>query len=87
VARAVKPGGVLLLVDHPPGRPGRRDAGAMHRIEEAFALKDFESRGFELTGQRNLLLKPEDKRDLLSYEGPGLSNTDRFVLVFRKRAH
>jgi predicted methyltransferase len=86
VARAVKPGGVVLLVDHSakPGR-GSADASALHRIEESFARKDFESRGFELKGQSEALRRPDDKRDLLSYDGPGAGKTDRFAMVFRKR--
>jgi predicted methyltransferase len=87
VARALKPGGVLLLVDH-SARPGRgsADASALHRIDEAFARQDFESRGLKLVGQSDLLRRPEDRRDLISYQGPALGKTDRFVLVFRKPA-
>jgi predicted methyltransferase len=86
VARALKPGGVLLLVDHSAkAGTGSSAASPLHRIEEAFARKDFESRGFELAGQSNLLRRPDDKRELLSYEGPGFNQTDRFVMVFRKR--
>jgi predicted methyltransferase len=86
VAAAVKPGGVVLLVDHSskPGR-GSADASSLHRIDEAFAKKDFESRGFELKGQSDLLRRADDKRDQLSYDGPALGKTDRFVMVFRKR--
>ena len=28
--------------------------------------------------------RPDDARDLISYKGPALGKTDRFVLVFRK---
>ena len=86
VARALKPGGVVLLVDHSakPGT-GKADAAPLHRIEEAFARKDLESHGFEVTAQSDVLRRPDDKRDLLSYEGPGLNHTDRFVMVFKKR--
>ena len=86
LARALKPGGVVLLVDHSakPGT-GKADASSLHRIDEAFARKDLESHGFELVGQSDLLRRPDDKRDLLSYEGPGLNHTDRFVMVLRKR--
>jgi predicted methyltransferase len=87
VAKALKPGGILLVVDHSskPGR-GSADASALHRIEEAYTKKDFESRGLELTGQSDLLRRPDDKRELITYEGPAVGKTDRFVLVFRKRA-
>jgi predicted methyltransferase len=86
LASALKPGGVLLLVDHSAkAGTGNADAGRLHRIDEAFAKKDLESHGFELVGHSDALRKPEDKRDLLSYEGPGFGHTDRFALVFRKR--
>lgn len=86
VARALKPGGVVLVVDHSakPGT-GKADASSLHRIDEVFARKDFELHGFELAAQSDLLRRPDDKRDLLSYDGPGLNHTDRFVMVFRKR--
>jgi predicted methyltransferase len=86
IAQAVKPGGVVLLVDHSAkaGR-GSGDASSLHRIDEAFARKDFESRGFELKGQSDLLRRADDKRDQLSYDGPALGKTDRFVMVFRKK--
>jgi predicted methyltransferase len=86
LARALKPGGVLLLVDHSAkAGTGSADAGRLHRIDEAFAKKDIESHGFELVAHSDVLRKPEDKRELLSYEGPGFGHTDRFALVFRKR--
>jgi predicted methyltransferase len=87
VVRALKPGGVLLIVDHSAkAGVGSGDASRLHRIDEAFARHDFESRGLELVGRSDLLRKPEDARDQISYEPPMLGKTDRFVLVFRKRA-
>jgi len=86
LARALKPGGILLVVDHSAkSGTGNADATRLHRIEEAFAKQDIESHGFELVGHSDALRKPEDKRDLLSYEGPGAGHTDRFALVFRRR--
>jgi predicted methyltransferase len=87
VSRALKPGGVLLIVDHSAkAGTGSASASPLHRIDEAFARHDFESHGFELVGHSDLLRKPEDKRDQISYKEPMLGKTDRFVLVFRKRA-
>jgi predicted methyltransferase len=86
LARALKPGGVLLVVDHSAkSGTGNSEATHLHRIEEAFAKKDIESHGFELVAHSDALRKPEDKRDLLSYEGAGAGKTDRFALVFRRR--
>ena len=85
LSRALKPGGVLLLIDHSAkaGR-GKSDAGELHRIEEAFAVQDFSAHGFKVIAKSDLLRRPDDKRDLISYKGPALGKTDRFVLVFRK---
>jgi predicted methyltransferase len=87
LAAALKPGGTLLLVDHSAkAGSGSSAASPLHRIEESFARKDFESRGLEVVAKSDVLRQPDDKRELLSYDGPGLNHTDRFVLVFRKKA-
>lgn len=85
IARAVKPGGVVVIVDHSakPGT-GTTAASPLHRIDEAYARKDWESRGLKLVAQSDVLRKPADERDRISYKPPALGNTDRFVLVFRK---
>jgi predicted methyltransferase len=85
LSRALKPGGTLLLIDHSAkAGHGKDDAGELHRIEEAFAVKDFASHGFIVVAKSDLLTRPDDKRDLISYKGPARGKTDRFVLVFRK---
>jgi predicted methyltransferase len=85
LARALKPGAVLLLVDH-SAKPGSGTAAAspLHRIDESYAIKDFESRGLKVEAKSDLLRRPEDKRDLISYKGSALGKTDRFVVLFRK---
>jgi predicted methyltransferase len=85
ISRALKPGGVLLLVDHSAkSGTGSADASALHRIDEAFAIKDFEAHGLKVVAKSDLLRKPEDRRDQITYKGPMLGKTDRFVVVFRK---
>jgi predicted methyltransferase len=87
LAHALKPGGILLLVDHSAkAGSGNTAASSLHRIEESYAIKDFESRGFKVLAKSDLLRRPDDARDQLSYKGPALGKTDRFVLVFRKTA-
>lgn len=85
LSRALKPGGVLLLIDHSakPGH-GKSDAGELHRIEESFAVQDFTAHGFKVIAKSDLLRRPDDSRDLVSYKGPAVGKTDRFVLVLRK---
>src|SRR3979490_2689702 len=87
LARALKPGGVLLLVDHSAkAGSGSAAASSLHRIEESYAIKDFESHGLEVGARSNLLRRPDDARDQISYKGAALGKTDRFVVVFRKAA-
>jgi predicted methyltransferase len=85
LTRALKRGGVLLLVDHSAqSGHGNADASTLHRIEESFALQDFEKRGFKLVAGSDLLRHPEDARDQVSYKPPMLGKTDKFVMVLRK---
>lgn len=85
--RALKPGGVLVVVDHSakPGT-GNHDAGTLHRIDEQYARKDFEAHGFQFVRASDALRNPADKRDTVSYTKPALGHTDRFMLLFRKPA-
>jgi predicted methyltransferase len=85
IARIVKPGGILLLIDHSakPGT-GSSAAGSIHRIDEAYAKEDFEKHGFTLVCKSDVLRRADDPRDAITYEGPMVGKTDRFVLVFRR---
>jgi predicted methyltransferase len=85
LARVLKPGGVLLLVDH-SAKPGTGSSAAtpLHRIDEAYARQEFEKHGFTLLRSSDVLRRPDDPRDAISYKGPIVGKTDRFVLVFRK---
>jgi predicted methyltransferase len=85
IAAALKPGGVLLVVDHSAkAGTGSADAESLHRIDEAYARRDIESHGFKLVAHADLLRDPSDDRTKISYKPPALGKTDRFVYVFRK---
>jgi predicted methyltransferase len=85
LARALKPGGALLVVDHSAkAGSGSNDAGSLHRIDEEFMRKDFQSHGFKFVSKSDFLRRPDDKRDQISYKPPIVGQTDRFVYVFRK---
>jgi predicted methyltransferase len=85
IAAALKPGGVLLIVDHSAkAGTGSDDADKLHRIDAAFARRDIESHGFKLVGEGDFLHDPTDDRSMISYKPPMLGKTDRFVYVFRK---
>jgi predicted methyltransferase len=85
IARVVKPGGILLIVDHSakPGT-GSADAGTLHRIDEAYARSDFEKHGFVFVKSSDIARRPEDPRDKITYKGEMVGKTDRFVMVFKR---
>ncbi|HMK23728.1 MAG TPA: methyltransferase domain-containing protein [Terriglobales bacterium] len=86
IARVVKPGGVLLVVDHSAkSGTGKADAGRLHRIAESYARSDFEKHGFQYVATTDVLHVASDDRSLISYEPPILGHTHRFVLVFHRR--
>jgi predicted methyltransferase len=85
IAAALKPGGVLLVVDHSAkAGTGSADADSLHRIDEVYARRDIESHGFKLVAHADFLRNPSDDRTTISYKPPALGKTDRFVYVFRK---
>ena len=87
LVQALKPGGVLLLIDHSAkAGHGSADASTLHRIDEAFARQDFEKRGMQVVASSVLLRRADDPRDQISYKPPMLGKTDRFVLVFRRKS-
>lgn len=87
LVRALKPGGILLVVDHSAkAGSGNTAASSLHRIEASYAVKDFESRGLKVEAKSDVLKRPDDSREQVSYKGAALGKTDRFVLLFRKSA-
>ena len=46
--------------------------------------KDFESHGFKFVNKSDILRRPDDKLDQISFQEPMLGKTDRFVYLFRK---
>jgi predicted methyltransferase len=85
VSRVLKTGGVLVLEDH-SAKPGTGASAAqdLHRIDEAYTVAEFERHGFKLIGKSDALRRADDPREQITYKGPMVGKTDRFVLVFRK---
>lgn len=85
LARVVKPGGVLLLIDHSAkAGTGSSAAGPLHRIDEQYARSEFENHGFTLIGKSDALRRPDDPRDQITYKGPMVGKTDRFAMAFKR---
>ena len=87
IFRALRPGGVYVLVDH-SAKEGAGTSGSqtLHRIEEAVLRKELEAAGFQLVEEASFLRNPNDTRDwnALPWQGERDELSDRFVLKFRK---
>jgi predicted methyltransferase len=81
VFEGLKPGGMYVIADH-SGRPGTgiSESGTLHRIEEAFLVKEVEAAGFKLAARGDFLRNPQDARDQAEPPYP----KDEFVLKFVK---
>ncbi|GAA5003448.1 class I SAM-dependent methyltransferase [Pseudoluteimonas lycopersici] len=85
IARALKPGGVLLVVDHSAKQgTGSSAAQTLHRIDEQFAIADFRKHGLEWVAAMPYLRNPDDDRSKLVFDPAIRGKTDRFVHLYRK---
>jgi len=81
----LKPGGVLAIVDHAAtAGTGSTAAQTLHRIDEAFARADIESRGFKFTGSIDVLRNPADDHTKTVFDPAIRTHTDKFVDRFVK---
>lgn len=82
---ALKPGGVLAVIDHQaePGSPGE-SGGQLHRIDRALVVADFERAGFIRAAESDVLRNPEDDYSKGVFDPAVNGKTDRFILQFRK---
>ena len=83
--RALKPGGLYLVVDHDTAAgAGASQTSTLHRIEGALVRREVESAGFRLDGESDLLRHPADDHSIKVQETGIRGRTDQFVLRFRK---
>lgn len=80
---ALKPGGLYVIADH-AGRDGTgiSESGTLHRVEEAFVVREVEAAGFRLVERGEFLRNPADPRDRNTPEPP--MPKDEFVLKFAR---
>jgi predicted methyltransferase len=88
VFKALRPGGVYVVVDH-AGRPGTgtSETETLHRIEEGVVRREIQAAGFRLEAEATFLRNPSDTRDWNaspSKAGEKRGTSDRFVLKFVK---
>ena len=81
---ALRPGGILLVVDH-AAAPGAGDSqgATTHRIEAALLSQELVGVGFDLVDEAEFLRQPSDQRDQPFFKIPA-GSVDQFVLRFRK---
>lgn len=85
VFKALKPGGVYLVVDHAAlaGAP-ITVADTLHRIDPAMVKTEVEAAGFKFEGESPLLREPADPRTALVFDAAIRGKTDQFIYKFRK---
>jgi len=83
---AVKPGGVVGIIDHVagPGGDTRAMVDKLHRIDPAVVQADFARAGFRLEATSPLLANPADDHSQLVFKPEIRGKTDRILYRFRK---
>lgn len=85
VFKALKPGGIYLVVDHAAAaRAGIETADKLHRIDPAIIKTEVEAAGFKLDGESKLLADPADAHTASVFDPSIRGKTDQVVLKFRK---
>jgi len=82
---ALKPGGVLLIIDHAaaPGS-GMRDTDTLHRIDPETVKKQVVAAGFDFVGESKLLANPNDDHTKPVFDKSIRGRTDQFIYKFKK---
>ena len=84
---AMKPGGIVAVVDHVgPAGDTRAIVDKLHRIDPATVKADFARAGFVLDGESNILRNTGDDHTKLVFDPAIRGKTDQMVLRFKKPA-
>jgi predicted methyltransferase len=85
VFKALKPGGVFIVLDHAAEKgSGFRDTSTLHRVDPEAVKKEVEAAGFKFEGQSEVLRNPNDAHTDKVFEASVKGKTDQFILKFRK---
>ena len=87
VFKALKPGGLYIVLDHAAlaGEPVDA-ADRYHRIDPAIVRKEVEAAGFVFVSENNSLRNPKDPKNILVFDPSIRGHTDQFIYKFRKPA-
>jgi len=82
---ALRPGGILGVVDHyAAAGSGRESGNTLHRIDPEIVITELEAAGFVLEEKSDILRNMDDDLSLNMSAPEVRGRTDRFVLRFRK---
>lgn len=85
VYRALKPGGIFLVLDHvAPAGSGFSDTNTLHRIDPEAAKKEILSAGFQWVGESEALHNPDDPHTKIVFDPSIRGHTDQFIYAFRR---
>ena len=85
VFRALKPGGVYMVIDH-QANPGTTLAqiADLHRVEKAQVIAEVTAAGFKLAGEGKFLNRPGDDHTKPIFDKTIQGKTDQYALKFVK---
>ncbi len=83
--RALKPGGLYVVIDHDAATGAGPDApDSLHRIDVDQVKREVEAAGFVLDGSSDLLARADDPRTANVFDPSIRGKTSQFMLRFRK---
>jgi predicted methyltransferase len=85
VYKALKPGGVYIVLDHSAAPGAAADVTeTLHRIEASTVRREVEAAGFKFDSESSILANPADPRTAKVFDPAIRGHTDQFILKFRK---
>lgn len=84
--KALKPGGVLVVVDHVGANAGGAfvDADTLHRGDPAATRKEIEGAGFRFAGESKVYAHADDPKTANVFDPAVRGKTDQFIYKFVK---
>lgn len=84
--KMLKPGGVMVIVDHValPGSPPVETADKLHRIDPAIVKAEMQAAGFLFDGESDVLGNPADPHTAIVFDASIRGKTDQFAFRFKK---
>jgi predicted methyltransferase len=85
IARALKPGGLLVASDHiAPDGAGIEAGGTLHRVEESVVTELARNAGLSVVRTSNLFKNSEDPLDVGVFAPAVRGKTSQFLVVYQK---